>query len=270
MTVHRTEPLRDADGNIVLNLEGGTTPRYITIYDAAARLYDDEAREQGHERTPSIRPTSHRFPIPVLCHQPHMKPAAVCRLCVVQLYRKRSGERSRERKLLPACQHQVSDGMEVFRIKAAGPDGERMRRAMRVLTELLTADHLDPNPNAGDDLGLLNELKHTAEGYGIQDSRFKADVFGHRPPPTDASVVDDSSVVFTVDHRSCILCDRCSRACNDVKHNFVIGRTGKGTSLASGSTCTFPWERQPVFSAASAWFHAQLMPLRSSRWPELT
>jgi Fe-S-cluster-containing hydrogenase component 2/CRP-like cAMP-binding protein len=31
-----------------------------------------------------------------------------------------------------------------------------------------------------------------------------------------------------VDHDACILCDRCIRACNEVRHNYVIGRSGKG------------------------------------------
>ena len=39
---------------------------------------------------------------------------------------------------------------------------------------------------------------------------------------------DDSSKVIAVDHQACILCDRCIRACDDVQHNDVIGRTGKG------------------------------------------
>ena len=39
---------------------------------------------------------------------------------------------------------------------------------------------------------------------------------------------DDSSPVIAVDHHACILCDRCIRACDDVQHNDVIGRTGKG------------------------------------------
>jgi len=34
--------------------------------------------------------------------------------------------------------------------------------------------------------------------------------------------------VIDVDHRACILCDRCIRACDDVQSNEVLGRTGKG------------------------------------------
>ena len=136
VTVPLAEPLKDAQGNIVRDLEGETIPRYTTIYDAATRLYVNAPGDES------------KIPIPTLCHQPHMTPVAVCRLCVVQVYGQRHGKRSAERKLLPACQHQVKDGMEVFTMNAPpgpdgkpSPDGERVRRAVRVMTELLVADH---------------------------------------------------------------------------------------------------------------------------------
>src|ERR1700757_918327 len=56
ITVPLAEPLKDANGNVVQNLEGETTPRYTTIYDAAIKLYGDEAK----------------IPIPTLCHLPHI------------------------------------------------------------------------------------------------------------------------------------------------------------------------------------------------------
>ena len=37
-----------------------------------------------------------------------------------------------------------------------------------------------------------------------------------------------SNPVIAVDHDSCILCDRCVRACDDLQGNDVIGRSGKG------------------------------------------
>ena len=36
--------------------------------------------------------------------------------------------------------------------------------------------------------------------------------------------------MIAVDHDSCILCDRCVRACDDIQGNDVIGRSGKGYS----------------------------------------
>ena len=102
VTVPLAEPLKDANGNIVRDIDGRTTPRYTTIYDAAVKLY---VKQPGDEA---------KIPIPTLCHLPHMKPVAVCRLCVVQIYGQKRGKRAPERKLLPACQHQVKKDMEVF------------------------------------------------------------------------------------------------------------------------------------------------------------
>src|SRR6476659_7555939 len=132
VTVPLAEPLKDAQGNVIVDIQGRTTPRYTTIYDAAVKLH---VREAGDEA---------KIPIPVLCHQPHMTPVAVCRLCVVQIYGQQRGKRAAERKLLPACQHPVKEGMEVFTMNAAGPDGDRVRQTVKVMTEFLAADHLKP------------------------------------------------------------------------------------------------------------------------------
>src|SRR5947209_8077190 len=64
------------------------------------------------------------------------------------------------------------------------------------------------------------EPETLAAREGVTASRFAP-----RPAPR---VSDDSSVIIHVDHSACILCDRCIRACSDIKENFVIGRTGKG------------------------------------------
>src|SRR3954451_11217678 len=62
ITVPLAEPLKDANGNVVQDLEGRTTPRYTTIYDAAVQLY---VKQPGDEA---------KIPIPTLCHLPHMRP----------------------------------------------------------------------------------------------------------------------------------------------------------------------------------------------------
>src|SRR6266480_3521497 len=165
------EPLTDASGNIVVDLEGRTTPRYTTIFDAARKLYVEQL---GDEK---------KIPIPILCHQPHMTPVAVCRLCVVQIYGQKRGRRAAERKLLPACQHQVKDKMEVFTMNAEGPDGERVRKAVNVMTELLSSDHLKdaPAPAPSAELAPFNELKQISDQIGLKGSRFSMDVL--QTPP---------------------------------------------------------------------------------------
>ena len=232
--VPMSEPLKDSQGNIVLDLDGRTTPRHTTIFDAVAKL--NAERKDGEKE----------ISIPILCHQPHMTPVAVCRMCMVQIYGTRHGKRSAERKLLPACQHQVKEGMEVFTIEDPGPDGERVRQAVGIVTELLIADHLNHSGSSSastSDEALMpfNELKQIGDRCGLSRSRFSQDLLakGSAPPPkveppVGRRTLDTSSPVFLVDHSSCILCERCIRACNEVKNNQVIGRTGKGRSAGIG------------------------------------
>jgi len=234
VTVPLAEPLTDASGNIVVDLEGRTTPRYTTIFDAARKLY---VEQMGDEK---------KIPIPVLCHQPHMTPVAVCRLCVVQIYGQKRGRRAPERKLLPACQHQVKDGMEVFTMNAPGPDGDRVRQTVKAVTELLAADHLKPAhpPELEKELKHFNELRRMTETCGADSSRFNLEILSNPPPPprplAGRRELDSSSPVFLVDHGACILCDRCVRACDDVRENHVIGRTGKGVTAGIGFDLNIP------------------------------
>src|SRR3954470_14730497 len=234
ITAPLAEPLKDANGNVVQDLEGRTTPRYTTIYDAAVQLY---VKQPGDEA---------KIPIPTLCHLPHMRPVAVCRLCVVQIYGQKRGRRAAERKLLPACQHPVKEGMEVFTMNAPGPDGERVRQSVKIVTELLAADHLKPapHPELAKELAPFNELQQMSDRCGADVGRFRLDLLGN-PPPTAAprrgrSSPDYSSPVFMVDHTACIVCDRCVRACDEVMENHVIGRTGKGTNAGIGFDLNVP------------------------------
>ncbi len=228
VTVPLAEPLKDANGNTVLDIHDRTTPRYTTIYDAAVKLY---VHQPGDEA---------KIPIPTLCHLPHMAPVAVCRLCVVQIYGQKRGQRAAERKLLPACQHQVKEGMEVFTMNDAGPDGDRVRQAVKVVAELLAADHLKPAPPPAlaEELAPYNELGQIATRCDANATRFQLDVLSRPAPPAAPNVgrrsLDASSPVFLVDHSACVLCDRCVRACDEVQENHVIGRTGKGATAGIG------------------------------------
>ncbi len=142
--------------------------------------------------------------VPVLCHAPHMAPVGVCRVCTVDV----AGAR-----LLPAaCIRPAENGMVVQ------TNSERVRKARATLLELLLADH--PTPCIRQAATHDCELETLAARDGVTASRFAA-----RPAPR---VSDDSSVIIHVDHAACILCDRCIRACSDIKENFVIGRSGKG------------------------------------------
>ena len=143
--------------------------------------------------------------IPVLCHDERYDPVGVCRMCVVDV-----GAPAYAAACVRACE----DGMDV---KTATPELEGSRA---MLTRLLLADQpereRDPKQTTTGD----NELLALADRYGVS----REDGL----PVAAGRGTDLSNPVIAVDHDSCILCDRCVRACDDIQGNDVIGRSGKG------------------------------------------
>ena len=212
VTVPKAVPSADAQGNLRRNSEGHTIPRATTIFDAAGQLF---AQELG-----SVNP------IPVLCHQEHVPPVGVCRLCVVQIWRRqRNGDIKPSRKLLPSCQHRVENSMVIHTIESGTDAGKSIQSSVGLLAELLSARHLhEGQPQDG---RYKNELRGLCDRLGVGEPRFERRAH-------DPARVDDSSPVILVDHNNCILCNRCVRACNDVKPFHVVGRTGKGPRAKIG------------------------------------
>lgn len=187
VTVPKAVPRTDPQGNLVREPDGGLAPRTTTIYDAASQLFNaEDGRWPEGELTRRI---------PVLCHQTHQNPVAVCRMCSVQISNPRKGRP--ERKLLPACQHPVEDGMQVTTRCGAeryNPDAlakltddqkleltqfaTDVRRSVGVLAELLLADHRHPPLSAvtGPDGSVRdgryrNELEAVAAALNVTEPR---------------------------------------------------------------------------------------------------
>ncbi|MEN8145792.1 MAG: 2Fe-2S iron-sulfur cluster-binding protein, partial [Gemmatimonadota bacterium] len=175
-------------------------PRGTTIWDAA--------RQSGVE-------------IPVLCHDERLPPVGVCRVCLVDVG---------ETRLTASCIREAADGMTV------ATTNDKIERARKGLVELLLADY--PADAPGQAKTSSDELEALAEKYGIErpdpgaNGSRTATVAGI--PAGNGRPIDNSSPVIRVDHQSCILCDRCIRACDDVQVNSVIGRTGKGYETRIG------------------------------------
>ncbi len=141
--------------------------------------------------------------IPTLCHQQNEKPVGVCRLCVVD-----AGQR-----VFPAsCVREAEPGMKIETANSG------VVAARKTLVQLLMSDH--PSPCARQQHTHDCELETLAAALDVRTSPFpaKISIRGH----------DDSSSVIAVDHESCILCDRCIRGCDEVRHNWVLARRGKG------------------------------------------
>jgi len=149
--------------------------------------------------------------IPVLCHDPRLEPVGVCRMCVVDI-----GQRT----LAAACVRPCEQGMQVL------TDSEEVRRHRGMLTRLLLSEqpeHHAKEATTGDDALLALAREQGIVTTGLPD--------GAAGEPRGR---DDSSPVILVDHQACILCDRCVRGCDEIQHNDVITRTGKGYQTRIG------------------------------------
>jgi CRP-like cAMP-binding protein/Fe-S-cluster-containing dehydrogenase component len=169
--------------------------RLNTIYDAATQLYCEQLGEPAN-------------PIPLLCHREHMTPVAACRACVV--------EQEKFHRLVPSCYRSLEPGMVIKTIRTS----EKVQQTAKMIVEMLMTDHDRPREQ-GRQYG-ENELETLAKRLDVKTGRLPK-------PPKDRGQ-DDSSLVIAVDHNACILCDRCVRACGEVRKNYVIGRAGKGYS----------------------------------------
>ncbi len=246
VTVKKAVPAVDATGQ-PLYRDGKPIPRATTIYDASCQLLADidQWKKAGRPPTQEYHKSwiEEGNQIPILCHQPHQDPVAVCRVCSVFITR--PGAESAPRKLLPACQHLVEDQMVVYTRAyredvpfPRGPEnpGRMVGDTVQMLLKLLVRDHL-PNyrPEAAHGHNELDVLAHQLK---LEPSRWLS--------PPASRVADLSSPVIAVDHAACILCDRCVRGCNEVRNNFVLGRTGKGPGARIGFGLGLPGPTREV------------------------
>jgi CRP-like cAMP-binding protein/Pyruvate/2-oxoacid:ferredoxin oxidoreductase delta subunit len=141
--------------------------------------------------------------IPVLCHAQNERPVGVCRVCTVDCG---------DKVLQASCVRPAENGMKVFTAS------DKVKKHRRMILELLMSDH--PSPCARQKVSGDCELETHAANEGIVAPRFSK-----RVSPRGQ---DDSSLVISVDHEACILCDRCIRGCDEIRQNNVLGRRGKG------------------------------------------
>ncbi len=200
-------------GPVTLEIDGETVtvdrlkPAFAvnlaSVYSAVATIYDAAQKRFANQQNP----------IPVLCHQENLRPAAVCRACLVEYTAVgRSGKETT--MLVPSCYLPVTDGAKI----KTQATSEKVRNITRTIVELLLSDFTPPSEK--NCVPSENDLSVVAEMLGAKADRF----------PRTAPVVptDLSSPIIAVDRNACILCDRCIRACNDMRDNQIIGRMGKG------------------------------------------
>ena len=130
--------------------------------------------------------------IPALCYSPDLKPHGGCRLCIVEI----DGMEG----MPTACTTPVSEGM-VVRTSTTGVDDVR-----RNIMQLLLADH--PLDCLTCVKNQRCELQKAAAYLGINERTL---------PHNDRNIpVDDSNPFFTIDRNYCILCQKCTRTCDEI------------------------------------------------------
>jgi predicted molibdopterin-dependent oxidoreductase YjgC len=159
---------------------------------------------------------------PTLCYGETLRPANVCRVCVVEV--------EGARVLAPACSRTVEAGMKVR------TDSERVRLSRRLVMELLASSvDLTTTPVAP---AYLDRYAAAPERFGPPapaSSDRDAARTGHHAAPdgrTAATVhqpVKLDNELYVRDYSKCILCYKCVDACGEQYQNtFAIHVAGRG------------------------------------------
>jgi hypothetical protein len=195
--VPKALPATDALGNRLKDNLGNLIARDTTIYDVAEKLVS----------LGRISETQMQRKLPVLCHQKHLEPIAVCRVCSVHISKMKRGKFEADRKLHAACIRPVEDKMAI--VTGVGPEdplkhieliakhfefdlarrrneqetqeqatqravkaiegySTMVRQATGLLGELLAAECLRPDPERGRRYD--NELERVASAIGDRAS----------------------------------------------------------------------------------------------------
>lgn len=227
LVVKKAVPLRNSQGIIVVDQRGEIVPRPTTIYDAVTQMY--------------VRSVEDINPVPVLCHREHLHPVGVCRVCLVEIEERRKSGRVKK-DLVSACTYHVKEGMVITTLasKENPKTVEVLKDSVGVIVELLASEHLTDKDREelaeAPKLYQPNELKKLVHRFVPKPTEL-------RYPPSELAGKrrqDQSSEIIAVDHDACILCQRCTRACNEIKHNDVMARDGKGypTKIAFDTNLT--------------------------------
>ncbi len=141
--------------------------------------------------------------IPSLCYLSGVHEFGSCRICVVEV----KGAKT----LVPSCMTKVSEGMVIQ------TNSERVRRARKVLYELLLSDHSKDCLSCKRNQSC--ELQALGKQLGVEATRFE----GAR-----SECVIDVSTSITRDMSKCILCRRCVTACNEIQGVGIINAQNRG------------------------------------------
>ncbi|NTV65505.1 MAG: molybdopterin-dependent oxidoreductase, partial [Oscillochloris sp.] len=166
--------------------------------------------------------------IPVFCYHPRLKPAGMCRMCLVQVGTPRIDPATRQvalgddgkpliamlPKLQTGCTTPVSEGMLV------NTRVEEVAFAQRGVLEFLLTSHPLDCPVC--DKGGECPLQNLTMGWGPASSRFDYNDKVHFEKPVQLGDL------IMLDRERCILCSRCVRFQDEVADDPVLGFDNRG------------------------------------------
>ncbi|MBX0327873.1 NADH-quinone oxidoreductase subunit NuoG [Oscillochloris sp. ZM17-4] len=166
--------------------------------------------------------------IPVFCYHPRLKPAGMCRMCLVQVGTPRIDPATRQvvldeggrpviammPKLQTGCTTPVSEGMVVKTVS------DEVKSAQRGVLEFLLTSHPLDCPVC--DKGGECPLQNLTMGWGPGSSRFEYNDKVHFEKP-----VALGDLIY-LDRERCILCARCVRFQDEVADDQVLGFDNRG------------------------------------------
>lgn len=153
--------------------------------------------------------------IPNLCYLENVHQFGTCRICVVEV----KGAKT----LQASCMTAVAEGMEVY------TNTEKVRKARKVLYELLLSDHSKECLSCKRNLSC--ELQQLGKTLGVEATRFE----GARPEH-----VIDISVAITRDMTKCVLCRRCVTACNEIQGVGILNAQNRGFNTVISPAMELP------------------------------
>ena len=145
--------------------------------------------------------------IPTLCAHPDLEPYGSCRLCVVEIENMRG--------LPTSCTTPAADGMVVHTETAM------VQAVRRTALELIIADHSGDCLTCGKNL--VCELQAVTAYVGVNELHF--------PKTLVRTAPDTSNPFFNLDRDKCILCARCTRACNEITGVGAIDMAYRGHQM---------------------------------------
>jgi len=170
--------------------------------------------------------------VPHLCHDDRLAPAAVCRLCLVEV--------GGALHPVASCATRLEDGMVIQ------THTQRLEEGRRETLELLAQKYPVNVSPSGTESSFLRELRAYnlvpggAAPADVAPANPSAARKGEEEAASEPYLVDESHPYLRVDMSRCIECFRCERICREVQGQStwrVVGR-GEGTRLRLDSGTT--------------------------------